>query len=239
MSCIEPVEALMVLDSSSIPASNDYLFLMYGENDISTAFDFYGKPAEDDFEGHKSYSPPLLNCTVDFLKLEYGGYKTYAATHKNKVKGELELQWKSLTAKLICTSAQKYKRTQEIKVIETEIAETKGKILAPVTALDLLDHSVVESAFPNIRKLLRLYVLIPQSEAVVERGFSKMKLIMTDKRTRLEPESLSSLIRISYNSEPLSMPSLMSGRPVAVVSFLKASKFSWTSYVKTYQHSYG
>ena len=101
-------------------------------------------------------------------------------------------------------NAQKYKPTREIKVTEREIVETKGKILAPVTTLDLLDDSVVESAFPNIQKLLCLYVLIPQSEAVVESGFSKMKLIMNDKRTRLEPESLDSLMRISYNSEPLS-----------------------------------
>ena len=104
---------------------------------------------------------------------------------------------------MICANAQKYKPTREIKVIEREIVEAKGKILAPVTALDLLDDSVVESAFPTLRKLLRLYVLLPQSEAVVERGFSKMKLIMTDKRSRLEPESLDSLMRISYNSEPL------------------------------------
>ena len=171
---------------------------------ISALFLIYGKLAEDDYEGHKSYSPSLLNCTLDSLKLEYGGYKTYVATHKNKVKGELELQLKSLNAKLICANAQKYKPTREIKAIEREIVERKGKILAPVTALDLLDNSVLESVFPNVRKLLRLYVLIPQSEAVVERGFSKMKLIMTDKRTRLEPESLDSLMRISYNSKPLS-----------------------------------
>ena len=190
---------------TSIPASNDYLFLMYGENDISIAFDFYGKPAEDDYGGHKSYGPPLLNYTLDSLKLEYGGYKTYVANCKNKVKGELELQLKSLNAKLICANPPKYKPTQEIKATEREIVETKGKYLAPVNTLDLLDDSVVESVFPNIRKLLRLYVLIPQSEAVVERGFSKMKLIMTDKRTRLEPESLDSLMRISCNSKPLSI----------------------------------
>ena len=187
----------MALDPSSIPASNDYLFLMYGENDISTAFDFYGKPAEDDYEGHKSYSPPLINCTLDSLKLEYSGYKTYVATRKNKVKGELELQLKSLNAKLICANAPKYKPTPEIKVTKIGIVETKGKILALVTAIDLLGDSVVESALPNLRKLLRLCVPFPQSEAVVERGFSKMKLIMTDKRTRLEPESLDSLMRIS------------------------------------------
>ena len=202
MSCIKPVEALTALDPISIPASNDYLFLMYGENDISTAFDFYGKPAEDDYEGNKSYNPPLLNCTLDSLKLEYGGYKTYVATRKNKVKGELELQLKSLNVKLICANAQKYKSTREIKVIKREIVEKKNKILAHVTALDLLDDSVVKSAFPNIPKLLRLYVLILQSEAVVAKGFSKMKLIMTVEPTKLEPESLGSLMRISCN--PLS-----------------------------------
>ena len=103
-------------------------------SDTSSAFDFYGKPAEDDYEGHKSYSPPLLNCTLNSLKIEYGGHKTYVATHKNKVKGELELQLKSFNAKLICENAQKYKPTQEIKAIKREIVETKGKILAPVTA---------------------------------------------------------------------------------------------------------
>ena len=92
---------------------------MYGKNDISTAFDFYDKPADDN-EGHKSYSPPLLNCTLDSLKLEHGGYKIYVATHKNKVKGELELQLKSLNAKLICANTQKYKPTREIKAIERE-----------------------------------------------------------------------------------------------------------------------
>ena len=223
MSCTEPVGALMALDPSSISASNDYLFLVYGENDISTAFDFYGKPAEDDYEEHKSYSPPLLNCTLDSLKLEYGGYKTYIATRKNKVKGELELQLKSLNMKLICANAPKYKPTWKIKAIKREIVETKGKILAPVITLDLLDSSVVESAFLNIRKLLHLYVLILQLETVVERGFSKIKVIMTDKHTRLEPESLNSLMRISYNSEPQLRKStllLMSRRPVeALVSF--------------------
>ena len=204
MSCIEPVEALMALDPTIIPASNDYLVLMYGENNISTAFDFYGKPPEDDYEGHKSYSPPLLNYTLGSLKLEYGSYKTYIATCKNNVKGKLELLLKSLNEKLICANALKYKPTQEIKAIKREIVETKGKILSPVTALDLLDDSVVESVFLNIQKLLRLYVLIPQSEAVLQRGFSKMKLIMTDKCTRLEPESLNSLMRISYNRKSLS-----------------------------------
>ena len=87
------------------------------------------------------------------MKLEYGGYKTYVATRKNKVTGELEWQLKSLNAKLICANAQKYKPTREIKAIKREIVETKDKNLAPATALALLHDQVVESVFPNIRKL--------------------------------------------------------------------------------------
>ena len=41
------------------------------------------------------------------------------------------------------------------------------------------------------------------SEAIVERGFSKMKLIMTSKRTHLDHKSLDVLVRISFQSEPL------------------------------------
>ena len=44
----------------------------------------------------------------------------------------------------------------------------------------------ISSAFPSICYLLKLFVLVPMSEAVVERGFSKMKLTLTDKPTRLD-----------------------------------------------------
>ena len=74
---------------------------------------------------------------------------------------------------------------------------------SPLNALDLLDDGVIESAFPNVKILLQLLVLIPQPKAVVERGFSKMKLIMTDKRTNLDPKSLESLMRISFKSSAL------------------------------------
>ena len=171
MSCIEPVEALTALDPSSIPASNDYLFLMYGENDTSTAFDFYGKQAEDDYEGHKSTSPPLLNCTLNSLKLEYGGYKTYVTTRNNKVKGDLELQLKSLNAKLICANIQKYKPTREIKVIEREIAEKKGKILAPVT--DGLVNSPELPETPEITEIIENFIK-------VTKDFTKLKDTLTN-----------------------------------------------------------
>ena len=41
------------------------------------------------------------------------------------------------------------------------------------------------------------------SEAVAERGFSKMKLTLTYKRTRLHNKSLDALMRMSFNNVTL------------------------------------
>ena len=68
---------------------------------------------------------------------------------------------------------------------------------------DLFKDNVVETAFPNVRRLLKIYVLISSSEAVVERGSSKMGQIITKKRTSLEDKSLEMLMRISYHKNPL------------------------------------
>ena len=57
---------------------------------------------------------------------------------------------------------------------------------APLTVDDLLSDLVIEVAFPNIRKLLLISLLVLQSEAVVERGFSCMNMVMTDKGANLD-----------------------------------------------------
>ena len=53
----------------------------------------------------------------------------------------------------------------------------------PLSVEDLLKDILVETALPNIRRLLRIYVSIPSSEAVVEIGFLKMGQVMTKGRT--------------------------------------------------------
>ena len=63
-----------------------------------------------------------------------------------------------------------------MKVTEAELSEIKKE---PVE--NLLD-TVLSAAFPTIQRLLKVYVIVPFSEAVVQRGFSKMNLIMTKKR---------------------------------------------------------
>ena len=95
------------------------------------------------------------------------------------------------------------KKNKNIKIAEEELLGIQNKQKEPLTTKELLNDSVVSSAFPTIRYLLKLFILVPMSEAIVERGFSKMKLIMTDKRTRLDDKSLDALMRISFQSEPL------------------------------------
>ena len=67
---------------------------------------------------------------------------------------------------------------------------------SPLTVADFLGASVVKTAFPNISKLLLLYLLVPQSEAVIESGFSCMKMIMAYKRTTWDSEKFEGLMRL-------------------------------------------
>ena len=73
--------------------------------------------------------------------------------------------------------------------------------LNPLSVEDLLRDNVVKTAFPNVQRLMKIYVLIPMSEAIVERGFSKIGQIMAKKCTALDENSLEILMRISYHKQ--------------------------------------
>ena len=135
--------------------------------------------------------------------MKYGVYKKYVCTCcfelANKISG-LETNIKS---RLALTKAKKYKSQKRMKEIEREFQVIHEKKQSPLKVDDLLGDSVNEAAFPNIRKLL-LYLLVPQSEAVAERSFSCMKMIMTEKRTNLDSECLEALIRLSHRNKSFS-----------------------------------
>ena len=91
-----------------------------------------------------------------------------------------------------------------MKAIEAELSEIKKKMCSPVAVENLLDDTVLSTAFPTIRRLLRVYVIIPFSEAVVERGFSKwMNLIVTEKRFSLDSIDLDALMQTSFRKKKL------------------------------------
>ena len=114
----------------------------------------------------------------------------------DKITG-LEKKHKSCLA---LKEAKKYKSQKIMKEIERELQVIQEKKQSPLTVDDLIGNSV-EAAFLNIRKLLLLYLLVLQSEAVIERAFSYMKMIMTGKRTNLDSKSLEALILLSHKNK--------------------------------------
>ena len=72
-----------------------------------------------------------------------------------------------------------------MKEKEDELSLIAEKVHNSLSDEDLLQDSVIETTFPSIRRLLKIYVLIPMSEAIAERVFSKMGQIVTKKRTAL------------------------------------------------------
>ena len=116
---------------------------------------------------------------------------------------ELETEERKITAQLCLVKASKRSTNKEIKWLETELENIKNRKEHPLSVNDILEDNVVSSAFPSIRYLLKLFVLVPMSEAVVEREFSKMKLTLTDKRTRLDNKNLDAQMRMSFNNVTL------------------------------------
>ena len=90
-----------------------------------------------------------------------------------------------------------------MKKIEDKLSLIAVKVYNPLSVEDLLQDPVIETAFPSIQRLLKIYVLIPMLEAIVVSGFSKMGQIVTKRRTALDDNSLEMLMRISYNKTQL------------------------------------
>ena len=81
---------------------------------------------------------------------------------------------KSFKSKFELVNAHKYETRKCFRKLEDKLYIIAEKVNNPLSVEDLVEIAVVEIAFPNIQWLLKIYVLILSSEAVVERGFSKM-----------------------------------------------------------------
>ena len=138
----------------------------------------------------------ILACRADSLAAEYNGYKAYVARQRKTIQNlkNEERNHETRLFKPVQTDAKK----RDMKAIEAELSEIKKKICSPVAFENPLDDAVLYTAFPTIWRLLKVYVIIPFSEAVVERGFSKMNLIMTQKRCSLDSINLDALMQISF-----------------------------------------
>ena len=85
------------------------------------------------------------------------------------------MEERKIMVKLSLVKANKSSKQKEIKSLGTELENIKNRKEHPLSV-----NNIVSSAFPSICYLLRLFVLVPMSETVVERGFSKMKSTLTE-----------------------------------------------------------
>ena len=111
--------------------------------------------------------------------------------------GCCHMDWKkNIKSHLALTEAKKHRSQKTMKEIERIVSNPRKEAVTTNSQWFTWWFSF-EAVFLNIRKLLVLYLLLPQSEAVVERSFLYMKMIMTDKKTNLVSESLEALKRLS------------------------------------------
>ena len=197
------LEAFLKLDPTSLPEIEDELFSSYGEKELKVLHDFYGNDASDEYKGRKVRCERLLFCPFEALMVEFNSYKAYIDTQKKEVRIQAKAKERSLNSRLLIIQTNRYATKKSLKKIQSEIENIQKKIADPISVEDVLSDEAVCIGFPNVRRLLAIYILIPHTEAVVERGFSKMGQIMTKKRCTLDDSSLDMLMRISYRKEPL------------------------------------
>ena len=81
--------------------------------------------------------------------------------------------------------------------------------------------------YPVLWKLVQLLLTIPINSAACERGFSKMKIVKTDRRNRLSTEQLNSLMTVSL-SNPLLKDDVLISRAIGIWHKQKRRRFSST-----------
>ena len=100
------LNAFLKIDPSCIPTQSDISFTEFGTSELKVLFEFYGKDAVDKYQGKITRAEKIITCPLSSLELEFGGYKNYIATLKEKKKDDhrkilesLEIQMKTNVCK--------------------------------------------------------------------------------------------------------------------------------------------
>ena len=168
------------------------MFESYGEDELKGLNDFCGTGKQDIFQGRMLQAEPLYGTQLLSQLLEFRNFKSYVSQQKIALSQEYSGKEKSLKSKFDLLNTHKYKTSKYLRELEEELYIIAEKVTDPLSVEDLLKDTFVETAFPNIQRLLKVYVLIPSSEIVIKRGFLKMGQIIM-------------LMWISYHKKPLSM----------------------------------
>ena len=106
---------------------------------------------EDSFQGRTVQVDALYDTQLSSLLLEFGNFKNYVYEQKAALPQEYLGNEKSLMSKFDLFNAQKYETTKRSKVIEDELSLIAEKVHNPLSVEDLLQDSVIETAFPSMQ----------------------------------------------------------------------------------------
>ena len=134
------------------------LFENYGV-EVTLLHNFYGKGKEDSFQGRAVQANALYDTQLSCLLLEFSNFKSYVCEQKAARSQEYSGKEKPLMSKFDLFNAQKYKTRKQLKETEDELSLIAEKVHNLLSVEDLLQDSVIETAFPSIRRLLKIYVL--------------------------------------------------------------------------------
>ena len=137
------LNAFLKINPSCIPTQSDISFTEFSTSELKVLFEFYGKDAFDKYQGKITRAEKITTCPLSSLQLEFGGYKNYVATLKEKKKDDHRKILESLEIQMKQMSANKYTTKKAIPSIETKQRNTKERIEHSVTVEDLLDDGVI------------------------------------------------------------------------------------------------
>ena len=89
----------------------------------------------------------------------------------------------------------------EVRSFATEFKEEIGKAKSITDLLQLLYDYKLISSFPQLQKLLILLLTIPVTVASAERSFSKLKLIKSYLRSKMQQSRLTNLAILSIENK--------------------------------------
>ena len=101
----------------------------------------------------------------------------------------------------ICTISQQFSTLLDKVVLLKEWNQFKFETLAcPASVLQQSPckyYQIYQSSYPELWKFVQLVSVLSASSACCEHGFSRMKVIKTDRRNKLSSDHLNSLMTVS------------------------------------------
>ena len=150
------LNAFPKLDPQKIPDKDSLLFENYGVEEVTLLHNVYGKGKEESFQGRTVqvllYMIPNFHAFYWSLAI----LQIKVCEQKAALSQEYSGKEKSLKSKFDLFNAQKYKTRKRLKEIEDELSLIAEKVHNLLSVEDLLQDSVIETAFFSIQRLPKI-----------------------------------------------------------------------------------